>query len=207
MYMRYSLRTHKGVSLGGLILLISVVLYLTFNTFKLRDERYQAVEKTLINDDYTKSIRNDKVFPGGVAIIDRYLMNDIHALEAAYHRGPVAFRHKKDLVLDSMFTALREGNTMDSLFAAIKMEYQLDEDLEYLLTINSIQLVFEHMMLVSAYHASTPPPFLPDSVNTSVGVRIGGALKTPLPQNEIARITVSNAEDYNYWMTFTLHAD
>ena len=205
--MRYSLKTHKGISLGGLILLISVVLYLTFNTFKLKDEQYQAVEKTLINDRYTKSIRNDKVFPGGVAIIDRYLMNNIHALEAAYQRGPAFFAHEKDLVLDSMFLALRQGNTMDSLFSAIKVEYQLEEDLEYLVTISAVQLVFKNMTLISAYHASNPPAFLPDSLNTPVGVRLGGALKTPLSQNEITRITVSNAEDYNYWMTFTLHAD
>lgn len=205
--MRYSLKTHKGVSLMGLILLISVVFYLTFNTFKLKDEQYQAVEKTLINERYTQRIRNDKVFPGGVAIIDRYLMTNIHALEAAYHRGPDVFEHEKDFVLDSMFLALRNGNTMDSLFAAIKTEYQLDEDLEYLLTINAIQLVFRDMELVNAYHANDPPPFVPDSLNTPFGMHIGGALETPLSQNEIANITVSNAEDYNYWMTFSLHAD
>ena len=205
--MRYSLKTHKGVSLGGLILLISVVFYLTFNTFKLKDEQYQAVEKTLLNERYTQSIRNDKVFPGGVAIIDHYLMNNIHALEAAYQRGPAVFAHEKDLVLDSMFAALRQGNTMDSLFTAIKKEYQLDEDLEYLVTISAIKLVFKNMMVINSYHASNPPAFLPDSLNTSIGIRIGGALNTPLPQNEIARITVSNAEDYNYWMTFALHAD
>ncbi len=205
--MRYSLKTHKCVSLVGLVLLISVVFYLTFNTFKLTDEQYQAVEKSLINERYTQRIRNDKVFPGGVAIIDRYLMDNIRALETAYQHGPGVFAHERDLVLDSMFLALRQGNTMDSLFAAVKTEYELDEDLEYLLTINAIQLVFSNMMLVNAYHSANPPSFLADSLNTPVGVRIGGELNTPLPQNEIANITVSNAEDYNYWMTFSLHAD
>lgn len=187
--------------------MISVVFYLTFNTFKLRDEQYQAVEKTLINEHYTQRIRNDKLFPGGIAIIDRYLIANIHALEAAYKRGPKIFAEKKNNVLDSMFHALRAGNTMDSLFAAVKTEYRLDEDLEYLLTINAIQLVFKNMMLVNAYDAGNPPSFLADSLNTSVGVRIGGKLNTPLPQNVISNITVSNNEDYNYWMTFSLHAD
>src|SRR5690606_29971482 len=172
--MRYSLKTHKGVSLVGLILLISVVLYLTFNTFKLKDEQYQAVEKTLINERYTQRIRNDKVFPGGVAIIDRYLMGNIHALEAAHQQGAEVFAREKNLVLDSMFRALREENTMDSLFEAVKAEYHLDEDLTYLLTINDIQLVFKNMMLINAYQASNPPSFLADSLNTPVGVRIGG---------------------------------
>src|SRR5690606_37428100 len=205
--MQYSLKTHKGVSLVGLILLISVVFYLTFNTFKLRDEQYQAVEKSLINESYTQRIRNDKVFPGGVEIIDRFLMGNIHELEAAYLRGRTAFTSKKDLVLDSMFRSLREANTMDSLFATFKAEHELDDDLEYLLTINTIQLVFKNMMIVNAYHASEPPPFLPDSLNTRVGVRIGGKLNTPQSKNQITHLTVSNAEDYNYWMTFSLHAD
>lgn len=191
----------------GLIILISVIFYLTFNTFKLRDKQYQAVEKTLINEQYTQRIRNDKVFPGGVAIIDRYLMTNIRALEDAHRHGQDVFEYEKNLVLDSMFIALRKGNTMDSLFTAIKAEYQLDGDLEYLLTINAIQLVFKNMLLVNIYHANTPPPFLSDSLNTPFGVRIGGNLEKPLSQNEIAKITVSNAEDYNYWMTFSLHAD
>src|SRR5690606_9302918 len=162
------------------------------------------VEKTLINERYTQRIRNDKVFPGGVAIIDRYLMTNIHALEAAHQRGQGVFEYEKNLVLDSMLLALRKGNTMDSLFAAIKAEYQLDEDLEYLLTINAIQLVFKNMLLVNIYHANNPPPFLADSLNTPFGVRIGGALEKPLSQNEIANITDSNAEDYNYWLNFSL---
>src|SRR5690606_41295861 len=117
------------------------------------------------------------------------------------------FAREKNLVLDSMFRALREENTMDSLFESVKAEYLLDEDLTYLLTINDIQLVFKNMMLINAYQASNPPSFLADSLNTPVGVRIGGELNTPLPQNEITSITVSNAEDYNYCMSFSLHAD
>ncbi|GGG86511.1 two-component sensor histidine kinase [Parapedobacter pyrenivorans] len=205
--MRYSLSIHKGISLLGLTLLISVLFYLTYNTFKLEDEQYQAVEKTLINDRYTQRIRNDKLFPGGVAIIDRYLMTNIHALESAYHLDRDVFEREKNKVLDSMFRALRAGNTMDVLFAEIKTEYKLDGDLEYLLTINAIQLVFENMHLVNIYHANQPSPFLADSLKTTIGAHIGGALNTPLPQNQIASITVSNAEDYNYWMTFSLHAD
>lgn len=205
--MTYSLSIHKGISLLGLTLLISVVFYLTYNTFKLEDEQYQAVEKTLINERYTQRIRNDKLFPGGVHIIDRYLMTNIRALESAYRLDRNVFEREKNRVLDSMLHALRAGNTMDILFAEIKTEYKLEEDLEYLLTINAIQLVFENMHLVSVYQANQPVPFLPDSLKTAIGIHIGGALKTPLPQNQIASITVSNAEDYNYWMTFSLHAD
>ncbi|MBK1438991.1 HAMP domain-containing histidine kinase [Parapedobacter sp. ISTM3] len=205
--MSYSLLVHKSISLLGFVLLASVLFYLTYNTFKLKDEQYQTVEKKLINDRYTQRIRNDKVFPGGVAIIDRYLMDNIYTLEALYDQDKTAFEHYKNQVLDSMFHALRAANTMDSLFAQIKAEYQLNEDLQYLLSINAVQLVFKNLRIVSIYQAGESYPFVPDSLRTRYGVYIGGKLEKPRPQNQIAGITVSASTDYNYWMTFSLHAD
>ena len=205
--MKYSLRIHKSISLLGFIMLISVLFYLTYNTFKLKDEQYQTTEKALIHKQYTQSIRNDKIFPGGVATIDYYLMSNIHALEAIYLHDRKAFEQSKNRILDSMFHALRLANTMDSLFNYIKVQHNLDDDLQYLLTINKIQLVFENMNVVSIYEADQPYVFIPDSLQTPYGVYIGGALKRPLPQNQIASFTVSTPIDYNYWMTFSLHAD
>jgi len=205
--MRYSLKIHKGISLLGLVLLISVLFFLAYNTFKLKDEQYQAVEKSFIRERYERNIRNDKVFPGGVAIIDRYLMTQIRALETAYRHDRQAFEQYKNRILDSMFHALRAANTMDSLFAEIKSEYKLSEDFEYLLTINAIQLVFSNLEVVSIYRAEESYPFIPDSLRTRYGVYIGGALKRPLPQNQVTSLTVSSPEAYNYWMSFSLHAD
>ncbi|MFC3196743.1 sensor histidine kinase [Parapedobacter deserti] len=205
--MTYTLGVHKSISLLGFVVLTSVLFYLTYNTFRLRNEQYQAVEKALINERYTQRIRNDKVFPGGVAITDRYLMTHIHALEAAYQHDLDSFERYKNRVLDSMFHSLRAGNTMDSLFAEIKTEYHLDPELEYLLTINSIQLVFSNDNVVDIYRPNQPYPFMPDSLGTRYGMYIGGALRRPLPQNQITRLTVSSTSDYNYWMTFSLHAD
>ncbi|SEK71310.1 sensor histidine kinase [Parapedobacter koreensis] len=205
--MKYSLAIHKGISLLGLVLLIAVLFYLTYNAFKLRDEQYQAAEKTLINNRYTQRIRNDKVFPGGVAIIDPYLMGNMYTMEVLYDQDRVAFEHYKNRILDSMFHALRETNTMDRLFAQIKAEYTLNEDLQYLLTINSIQLVFKNLRVVTIYQADESYPFIPDSLKTRYGVYIGGKLGKPRPQNQIAGITVSSPTDYNYWMTFSLYAD
>lgn len=205
--MKYSLRIHKSISLLGFIMLISVLFFLTYNTFKLKDEQYQTTEKVLISEEYTKSIRNDKVFPGGVTTIDHYLMGNIHTLEATYLYDRQAFEQAKTRILDSMFHSLRLVNTMDSLFDHLKAKHHLDGNLQYLLTINKIQLVFKNMNVVSIYDADQPDMFIPDSLRTPYGVYIGGALKRPLPQNQIANFTVSTPTDYNYWMTFSLHAD
>lgn len=205
--MKFSLRTHKAISLVGFILLIAVLFYLTYNTFKLRNEQYQMAEKALIQEWYTQRMRNDKVFPGGIRIIDRFLMDNIHALETIYLQDTVAFEREKNRLLDSMFTALRQANTMDSLFAQFKADRDLDQDLQYLLTINTLQLVFKNFSVVKIYQEDRPYAFVPDSLNTPVGVYIGGALDMPLPQNRITQLTVSSPTDYNYWITFSLHVD
>ncbi|WP_257669073.1 sensor histidine kinase [Parapedobacter tibetensis] len=205
--MKYSLRIHKGISLLGFILLISVLFYLTYNTFKLKDEQYQTAEEALISQRYTQSIRNDKIFPGGVAIIDRYLMENIHALEAAYVQDKDSFENYKNRLLDSMFNALRLANTMDSLFAQIKAEHELRDNLQYLLTVNTIQLVFKDLHVVSIFQANQSGEFLPDRLTTPYGAYIGGTLEKPLPQNQITNLTVSTQADYNYWIGFSLYAD
>jgi len=205
--MTYSLKIHKAISMLGFVLLIGVLFYLTYNTFRLKDEQYLAVEKSRINERYTQSIRNDKLFPGGVSIIDRHLMSRIHELEALYDQDRAVFEQTTHQLLDSMFRELRAARAMDSLFAAIKTEYELDDDVEYLLTVNSIQLVFKNMRLVTIYRSSESYPFVPDQLNTPYGVYIAGALQTPLPQNQIINLMVSSTSDYTYWMGFTLHAD
>ncbi len=205
--MKYPLRIHKSISLLGFIMLVSVLFYLTYNTFKLKDEQYQTKEKSLILEQYTQNIRNDKVFPGGISITDRYLMGNIFALEATYLNDPQAFEYSKNRILDSMFRSLRQANSMDSLFTVIKTQHNLDDDLQYLLTVSRIHLVFKDMNIVKIYDAGTHYAFLPDSLRTRYGAYIGGELKTPLPQNQITSLTVSTPIDYNYWITFTLHAD
>ncbi len=205
--MRYTLGIHKGISLFGLVLLVSVLFYLTYNTFRLRDEQYKAVEKALLNERYAQSIRNDKVFPGGEAVIDRHLMPRIRELEATYRLDTDSFERTKNRLLDSMFRALRAANTMDSLFAVMKIEHRLDEDIEYLLTVSDIQLVFANHNVIPIFRLGETYPFLADSLSTRYGAYIGGALKRPLPQNLITSLTVSSTDDYNYWMTFSLHAD
>lgn len=207
MIMEYSLRIHKGVSLFGFILLIGVLFYLTYNTFKLKNAQFQLAEKAIINEWYTGLVRNDKVFPGGITIINRYLMGNIYALESMYLKDTLAFERTKNAVLDSMFVELREANPMDSLFAAFKTASGLDQDLNYLLTINAVQLVFKNFSVVKIYNQGFHYPPIPDSLNTANGLLVGGSLKTPLPQNRVTSLTVSSPDDYNYWITFSLHAD
>ncbi len=198
---------HKGVILASFLILISMLLYLTYATFRFNDQEYQSTEKTLIKDHYAESIRNDKLYPGGQAIIDRYMLGNIHDLEQRYLTNSSSFEQRSAVILDSMFTELRAESTMDSLFASITREYGLSDELDYLLTIHSIKVTFQHPTQVTVFEFGSPLTPLQQSLFTPSGLIISGTLKKPLPQNLITSYTVSNALDYSYTTTFALHVD
>lgn len=204
--MRFSIHTHKVIALAGFLILASVLFYLTYSTYMLKDKQYQVAEKALMNEHYSRSIRNDKLFPGGARIIDTYITRHKFRLEDAYYRDPVRFSAYAQGVCDSIFRELRRFSNTDSLFEAMLEAHSLDPALEYLLIISSIKLTFKHPETVSLYHTAEQAGSLPDSLMSSAGVIIGGRLKKPLPQNLVTNLTVSSPVDYSYQITFALYA-
>ncbi|WP_156472544.1 hypothetical protein [Sphingobacterium populi] len=61
---------YKITAVFSFITLISLLVYLTYNTFILNDQQYQNTEKLLIKEFYYNAIRNDKLYPGGQDIFD-----------------------------------------------------------------------------------------------------------------------------------------
>lgn len=198
---------YKGIALSSFIILTGVLFYLTYNTFMLKDKQYQIREKALIKEHYETSIRNDKLYPGGQSVIDGYIMDNIYELETLYRKNHQDFDGLRRKLLDSMFADLRSKNTMDSLFTNIKKNYLFDKELEYLLCIISIKIIFKNAEKVDFYNPNEEHSFIDDSLTSPYGIIIGGNLRNPLEQNLISRITVSTSLDYNYQMTFSLHAD
>lgn len=198
---------HKGIILGSFLILVSLLLYLTYATFRFNDQEYQSTEKSLIKDHYSESIRNDKLYPGGQEIMDRYVLENIHNLEQRYRTDSNSFKQYNVAILDSLFIELRKKSTMDSLFALITKEYGLSDELDYLLTIHSIKITFRYPEQVTLFDADTPLTPLQQSLVTPQGLAISGTLNKPLPQNLITSYTVSNALDYSYLTTFALHVD
>ncbi len=198
---------HKGIILTSFLILVGVLMYLTYATYRFYDQEYQLTEKSLIKDHYAESIRNDKLYPGGQVIMDKYIQGNIHALEERFLTDSNDFKAYGTLILDSLFAELRKKSTMDSVFSGIKKEYGLSEELEYLLTIHAIKITFQHPNQVTMFQSDAPSTPLQANLSSDHGLIIGGALKRPLPQNLITSYTVSNSSDYSYMTTFALYVD
>lgn len=189
------------------ILLITVLFYLTYNTFVLNDRQYQITEKNLLSGLYTGKIKNDNIYPGGSKILSRYLYQQKEQLEAHYDKSSSADNEYAHLVLKRLFSELRAANPMDSIFSGIKKKYQLKPELEYLLTVNSIKISRDDHP-VFLFDQNKHYSFLPDKYQSSRGYILGGNLKSPLAQNLISGLTVTSTDGVrSFEVGFSFHAD
>jgi two-component system phosphate regulon sensor histidine kinase PhoR len=184
-----------------------VQFFLVYNTYKLKDEHFFSVEKSVINDSYSKSIRNDKVYPGGQKIIDHFVNNDMEMLETLYKNDTAQFAIAKQKMCDSIFSELRRRSNMDSLFQAIVINDKLKQNLKYLLTIEALSITFSNNHYISLYQKGTDYPLLNAAIRVPAGVRIDGSLETPSRQNLVTFLNVSSPADHSYQITFSLYVD
>ena len=75
---------YKTISFISLLVLLGVQYFLLYNTYKLQNEHYYLSEKQFITEEYGKAIMNDKLFPGGAAILDKYIYDNMQQLEKLY---------------------------------------------------------------------------------------------------------------------------
>ena len=71
--MKFSARTYIIISVVSFIILATVQLFLVYNTYQLKNERYYFAEKDALKESYHTNIIGDKLFPGGQEIIDNYI--------------------------------------------------------------------------------------------------------------------------------------
>lgn len=187
--------------------MLVVQFFLVYNTFKLKDEHFFFEEKNVIKGHYSKSIRNDKVFPGAQRIIDKYIYGNMATLEQLYHQDTTQFKIFEQNVCDSIFTELRAKSNMDSLFAAIVTQNKLSHHLQYRLFITALSIVFSDNHYIALYQADTPYPLIDPAIQMPEGIDIDGKLKTPAKQNQVTSLTVSSAEDHSYQLAFALYVD
>ena len=112
-------RIYKSVVLASFLILLLVQLSLTYNTYVLRDKDYSLKEKQLLNDEYGRSITDDKVYPGGAKIIDPTLSRNMIRLKHTYLRDRKEFRQLSARISDTLLTALKKNSPMDSIFESI----------------------------------------------------------------------------------------
>ncbi|RZJ99307.1 MAG: hypothetical protein EOO43_26925, partial [Flavobacterium sp.] len=200
-------RIYKSVVLVSFLILLLVQLKLTYNTYVLRDREYSIKDKTLINDEYGRSISDDKLYPGGGKIIDSILSRNMSRLKAAYYSDKQKFKVLSQQVSDTLLLKLKANSTMDSIFKTIIKRNGLDSNLQYLLTFEYIELAFSKKTAnVFIFKRKSDNQTLLPAVNP-FGVIIDGTLASPNLQNRVTNLSVSGTLVYDYRITFNLFVD
>jgi two-component system phosphate regulon sensor histidine kinase PhoR len=200
-------RIYKSVVLVSFLVLFFVQLSLTYNTYVLKDRDYSLKEKKLINDEYGRSISDDKVYKGGGKIIDSVLSINMPALKTAYRHDRQEFKRLSKRVSNTMLIELRKRSSMDSVFKSIIKRNNLDTNLQYLLTFESIEINFDsHIGDVTIFDSKQDQRFKPDQ-RTPFGIIIDGTLTNPNILNRVTNLSVSGKLVYDFRITFNLFVD
>ena len=207
MNLKFSINTYKVIALVSFLVLISVQFFLVFNTYKLENEHYYFSTKNKINDLYGISIRNDKVYPGGAAIMDQYINGNMKKFEQLYTINKKQFNIFKQKVCDSLFSDLRKFNNLDSVMNGILKDSKTENSFKYSSTIQSIDIAFEANKYISLFNRNIFYPLIDSSIQTKDGIFIAGKLMVRNPQNLITPLTVSSNVDYSYKISFSLNGE
>jgi len=200
-------RIYKCIVLISFLILIIVQLELTYNTYVLRDRDYRLKEKQLINDEYGRSISEDKLYKGGGHILDSLLSENMPYLRETYIKNPENFEKATHRVIGSILSELKNKSTMDSVFRSIVKRNRLDTSLKYLLTFESIEINFDGRRdNVFVYNGRRKMNLYPGE-KSPYGFIIDGSLEEPNARNMVTHLSVSDRLVYDYRITFDLFVD
>lgn len=206
--MKQPIVLYKVVAAIAFVVLASVQFFLLFNMYRMEDEHYYGIEKGRMHDVYEPIIRNDKLYPGAVQIIDKHVYKYIDTLGVLYSQHRMAaFDSLRQLMCDSIFTELRTKNCGDSLIQAMKKQLAIKDSLQYCMLIRNIDFAFDARKYIPVYTAGEQAPHIDKSIQEPMGVRIAGTLKNINSRNSISALTVSSPLARSYKMDFALHVD
>lgn len=200
-------RIYKSVVLISFLILLFVQLSLTYNTYVLRDRDYSLTEKKLINDEYGRSISDDKLYKGGAKIIDSVLSANMPALKQTYLSDKKKFASLSHNMTATLLKKLRFGSTMDSVFRSIVKRNALDSNLKYLLTFESIEINFDKRIGDIYIFDSRKEKESADQELSPFGYVIDGTLVNPNTRNRVTNLSVSGKLIYDCRVTFNLFVD
>lgn len=196
----------RFIAITSFIILAVVQYFLVYNTYELKNDKFFLAEAAQIKGDYSNAIRNDKVFPGGQAIIDSFLNRNMREFERLYKSDQKQFDVFSQLVIDSIAISLRANSNIDSLIAAIIKQNKLETDLIWLSTVDHISVTFNGLQYVTLYDKSKQYKGL-DSAFQNKGIVVGGSLQNTSPSNLVSNITISTPTAYSNRIGFSLYTD
>lgn len=198
---------YKIAAVFSFITLISLLVYLTYNTFILNDQQYQNTEKLLIKEFYYNAIRNDKLYPGGQKVFDANINPKLALLDSLDKHNKQQLNDTVRLLLTKLDRELKANNTMDSVFGQIKTNFQLGDDWEYALLLNRVRINLTSDRRVDIYTPESIAAGDQKTVAAMRGLRIGGKLEQLRKQNLVSELNVSSTEDFSYQVSFSIFAD
>ena len=199
--MKPSVAQYKLIAIVSFFVLVSVQFFLSYNTYKLENEHFFSKEKNVLNREYSASIRNDYVFPGGRKIIDKYVSVNLSRLEQMYNNNLDSFTLCRQVVCDSIFKELRAHCNLDSLIKIFIKKNNLTPKVHWACTIEWLAVQLPHNKTMNLYQT------FDNSSNGSRGVILGGELHNLNPQNLTASLTVTSIAEYTVQIKFCLYAD
>ncbi len=203
--MRSRIQLYKAIAILSFLILTAVQFFLVYNTYKLKDEQHYFEEKEAINTLYRQSISNDKVTPGGQAIIDKYIVGNMQELQQLYQADKKKFQQQADAICDSIFTELQQNNAIDSLLESYKTLLRYEGSLKWLSLIEGISITFDGATYVSLFKLEEVSK--KDLAKQNNRGKIAGTLTRPDKTNLISSITVSTPSAFSNRITFSLYAD
>jgi len=201
------LKKYQLTAFTGFTILLGILFYLIYNTFELKDEQYQTEVKQKLKQFYLKNISSENIYSGGFSLVDGYLIKNMKTLEKEYLKSGSVHNPYTDSLLADMFKKLSDKNPTDSLVENTKKQYKLDDNLEYLIVINSILLRFKNNKAITLYNHQKKYPFLKPELQSQQGYIIGGKLKNPRSQNMVTSVSMGPSIPYSYDITVTFYAD
>ena len=205
--MKFSARTYIIISVVSFIILAAVQLFLVYNTYQLKNERYYFAEKGALKESYHTSIIGDKLFPGGQKIIDTFIFKNLQQLERTYQNNKTEFEILKQKIVDSIVQDLRGKQSVNQFLQQYKRDKRITDSFEYALLLTTLDIIFEKRPFVSLFSKNQKYELIDMALQEKDGIRIGGALKKINKQNEVSAITVSSERPYNYRCAWALYVE
>lgn len=204
--MRSNIFRLRIIAVIGFVVLVGVQYFLVYNTYKLKSDQILINETNLISDDYAYAIRNDKLFPGGQAIIDSFINRNMLKMEQLYNQDKQKLASYGQSVCDSIFKTLRLRSGIDSLMASILKANHIEKELVWLSTIDHLSITFNGKQYITLYDKGQRYGYIEDAYQIK-GVSISGFLKNVSSANLVSGYTISTPTAYSSRIGFSLYVD
>jgi two-component system phosphate regulon sensor histidine kinase PhoR len=206
--MRRPIIAYLVIAVISFVILSVVQFKLVQNTYQLENERYYYAEKSVLNKEYSEWIRNDKLFPGGQAIIDSILVKHIPRLDQLYLTDKAAFEQASATIIDSIIQALRSKECVRAFLHTVQQEKGIKDSLEYALMLSSLEMLSSNQEYVPLFENKKNNNAATGAViSEEKGIRIGGQLQNLIPQNVVTALTVSSARTHSSLIRFELYVE